>query len=229
MASVDLLPLRFKPTTGEPFIPFAAPYENFILTPPRLSDVDTNYNLMNDPKIIRTLEGPPYPYLQTHAVEWVNTITKQAEDDLREFREAAAAPRSSGGARKFVGSCPVRYIREVKEDGTDVMIGDVWIHRCGYPDVVDATEKARLTKENEAREVGDADLMWCIGSTQSHIYLLSRLVRLFSRLSRELAPWKGHHDRCGSNTVERMDRTLHGRESYARRSLRRKRRECEGV
>ncbi|KIP04988.1 hypothetical protein PHLGIDRAFT_92733 [Phlebiopsis gigantea 11061_1 CR5-6] len=161
MASQDLSPLRFNPKTGEAYIPFPAPHTNLILTPPRLTDANANYAMMNDPKVISTLEGPPYPYLESHATEWVTSITKEAEAALQEYKDAVA--QSTDGSRKLVSRCPVRYIREVQEDGTDVYLGDVDIHRCGYPDVQDAAERARLCRENESRELGDPELMWCIG------------------------------------------------------------------
>ena len=162
MESADLSPLRFNPSTGEPFIPLPAPYNNLILTPPRLSDADANYTMMNDPKIIKTLTGPPYPYLESHAKEWVASITKMADDAMREFREAVG--QGSRDQRKLVGTCPVRYIREVNEDGSDILLGDVFVHRCEYPGVLDDAERERLAKENELRELGDPDLAWCIGS-----------------------------------------------------------------
>lgn len=68
-----------------------------------------------------------------------------------------------------VGGCPVRYIREVREDGSDVFIGDVGMMRCMHgelmgPDgVLDWSNKAKLEEENNAIPAGDPRIIWSIG------------------------------------------------------------------
>ncbi|GJE91527.1 GNAT family N-acetyltransferase [Phanerochaete sordida] len=153
--------LEYNPTTGEPFIRLPSPHTNLILTPPRLGDADANYTTMQDPRVYKTLSGPPFPYLQRHATEWLALIVPQAADALREARAAEAA--ASAGAPVRVGSCPVRYIREVRADGSDVLLGDIDVHRCAYPDVADVEERLRLAKVNADRELGDPEIDWCIG------------------------------------------------------------------
>ena len=165
MAALWESPLEFHKDTGEPFIRLLHPHEGLVLTPPRLSDVAVLTGIMNDPKVYQTLQGPPHPYLQSHAVEWLERISRQSADVLREYREAEIAERN-GRLKKLVGACPVRYIREIQEDGTDILLGDIHVDRCGYPDVLDQEAKARLVRENEAREAGDSEIVWCIGGKQ---------------------------------------------------------------
>lgn len=163
MDAASVSPLQYNSRTGEPFIRLPSPHENLILTPPRPSDVAANYSLMTDQKVYRMLSGPPFPYLESHAIGWIDMITTHAAEAMREFQEAEAAERSTG-TKRFVGTCPVRYIREVQEDGSDVFLGDIDVHRCQFPDVKDPDEQARLAGENNARELGDPDIAWCIGS-----------------------------------------------------------------
>lgn len=158
--------LQFNSRTGEPFIRLASPHDNLILTPPRPSDADAVHAMMTDPKVYKTLEGPPFPYLESHATSWLDMVTSQSADAMRELQAAEAAERADG-MQRLVGSCPVHYIREVRADGSDVLLGDIAVHRCQYPDVQNPAEKARLTRENAARELGDPDLAWCIGSKQA--------------------------------------------------------------
>lgn len=163
MSNFPASTLEYNRRTGEPFIRLPHPHENLILTPPRLTDVAALMAVLNDPKVYLTLEGPPNPYLESHAVDWLERIIKASADSLREFREVEEARRAGDTSRQFVGSHPIRYIREVQEDGTDIFLGDVLIDRCGYPDVENGTEKAGLVKANEAREIGDEEIVWCVG------------------------------------------------------------------
>jgi hypothetical protein len=61
---------------------------------------------------------------------------------------------------KVVGEFPVRAIREVQEDGTDIYIGDIGIPRCGYGELMDLNgvdwENASERKKfNDSLELGD--------------------------------------------------------------------------
>lgn len=71
---------------------------------------------------------------------------------------------------KVVGECPVRAIREVQDDGTDIYIGDIGISRCSYGELIDLNgvdwENASKRKEvNDSLEVGDPRILWAIGGT----------------------------------------------------------------
>lgn len=72
------------------------------------------------------------------------------------------------GPPKIVDSCPIRSIREVKADGTDIYLGDLGFRRFDYQDMNDAMEeemlvKQRLIDENMAKVVGDPTIVWTVG------------------------------------------------------------------
>jgi hypothetical protein len=68
-----------------------------------------------------------------------------------------------------VGASPVRYIREVREDGSDIFIGDVGMMRCmhgelmGPGGVLDWSNKAKFEEENNAIPAGEPHIIWSIG------------------------------------------------------------------
>ncbi|KAJ7242581.1 acyl-CoA N-acyltransferase [Mycena haematopus] len=93
----QLHPLEVNPKTGEPFLRLLS-HKNIILTPPRLSDAPFLIPLLNDERVIHWLSSPPYPYLPEHAEWFLNHIKP---------------------ILKIVDGCPVRTIREVREDGTE--------------------------------------------------------------------------------------------------------------
>lgn len=69
---------------------------------------------------------------------------------------------------KVVGDFPVRAIREVQEDGTDIYIGDIGISRCGYGELmnlngVDWENASKRKKTNDSLDVGDPSIIWSIG------------------------------------------------------------------
>lgn len=164
MSAQSATPISYNPTTGEPFLRLPSPHENIILTPPRMTDVAAVTAIMHDPKVYTRLEGPPYPYNESHAVGWLTAIVKECADALRELRDAEAAQPP-----KLVRSCPVRYIREVQEDGTDVLLGDIEFRSaCTFPDVQDQDERAKRAQANAARDFGDPERAWCVGSTLAY-------------------------------------------------------------
>ena len=75
---------------------------------------------------------------------------------------------------KVVGECPVRAIREVQEDGSDIYIGDIGISRCKYGELIVLHgmewENGPESKEvNDSLEVGDPRILWAIGGTCTYI------------------------------------------------------------
>ncbi|PSR72687.1 hypothetical protein PHLCEN_2v11382 [Hermanssonia centrifuga] len=161
MAQPYLHPLQVNPRTGEPFLRLPSPLDNFIITPPRLSDAPALMETLNDPRVYKTLESPPFPYLPTHAESWLDMITKESDAALEEakkaYKEGASEPLG------HVETCPVRYIREIKEDGSDVFVGEIAPHRCQYLDVKDQWEREELVRTNLRYAVGDPAIVWCFG------------------------------------------------------------------
>ncbi|KAI0784053.1 hypothetical protein C8Q75DRAFT_725113 [Abortiporus biennis] len=161
MAHQQLHPIQIDPRTEEPFIRLPSPYENIILTPPRMEDAPHIIQNLNDPKLIQWLEGPPHPYTAEHAEFWLQTITKSSKSIFEELKEANE--KDPNGSLAIVGGFPLRSIREVKEDGTQTFLGDISVDRCGFPGELDPEERSRLTEENANRKVGDPNIVWCIG------------------------------------------------------------------
>ncbi|KZT02496.1 uncharacterized protein LAESUDRAFT_730244 [Laetiporus sulphureus 93-53] len=156
----QLYPLQVNPATGELYLRLSSPLDNIILTSPRTSDAASIVSILNDPKVCRWLEGPPYPYLPSHAESWISMVKEESDVILRELEQANKdAP---GEPLKRVRACPVRIIREVQEDGTDVFLGDICLRRCAFQ-YEELDEQRRLSEENASREVGDPNLVWCVG------------------------------------------------------------------
>ncbi|KAK0481810.1 hypothetical protein IW261DRAFT_1583758 [Armillaria novae-zelandiae] len=162
MENRQLYPLEVN-THGEPFLCLKA-RPNIILTPPRLTDASALMEVLNDDNVCRWLSDPPYPYLQEHADYWLSQVKLLSDKILEELDSAR-----DEALLRIVDDCPVRYIREVREDGTDVFIGDVAIIRCTMMDLTTSSEisqeeKDRLLVENISRPAGDPKIVWTIGN-----------------------------------------------------------------
>ncbi|KAG2137623.1 GNAT domain-containing protein [Suillus bovinus] len=146
----QLHPLEINPKTGEPFLRLGAPYQNIILTPPRQGDQSALIQHMNDPAIYRWLNKPPVPFLLEHADARLQFVKGESDATLEFLRKSAQD--FPDGPLQFVDACPVRYLREVKEDGTDVLLGDVGFRRW------------KQTQEDDAKkQAGDPTIQYAIG------------------------------------------------------------------
>ncbi|KAE9409170.1 acyl-CoA N-acyltransferase [Gymnopus androsaceus JB14] len=158
----QLYPLEVNPSTGEPFLSLKS-HPNIIITPPRLTDIPLLPSLLNDPTTAQWLKGPPLPYLLEHSQVWVTQIKQKTDELLQELQDAEGHE-----SLKVVGNCPVRYIREVKKDGTDVLIGDIELRRCeemelAGPKGVNWDDAPRLLEINNQRKAGDPEIVWSVG------------------------------------------------------------------
>ncbi|KAI5988511.1 hypothetical protein EDC04DRAFT_2614534 [Pisolithus marmoratus] len=95
----------------------------------------------------------------------------------------------------FVGGCPVRCIRKVQNDGTDIFIGYVTVHRGVYADVLDETERQIVTEENNKKTAGDPSIRWSIR-------LNAFLKRMDSLEWRCWKGWLGREDKGQSHGME---------------------------
>ena len=85
------------------------------------------------------------------------------EETLKELEDEKDNP-----TLKMVKRCPVSFLREVKEDGTEVFIGSLAIHTNVHgelmnPDGVDWENKKKWEEENNKLEAGDPRIIWCFG------------------------------------------------------------------
>ncbi|KAI6153793.1 hypothetical protein BKA82DRAFT_4094071 [Pisolithus tinctorius] len=161
MTHSQLYPLEVNPATAEPFLRLPQPNENIIITPPRLSDAQCFPPILNDPHVGQWLEGPPIPYTDEHAAEWIQIITQQSKAILDEL--TAEDTLRPGGYLKLVGGCPVRHIREVLPDGTDVYLGDIDIGRAPFEEILDPEERRKQVEINESKPLGDPSIVWTFG------------------------------------------------------------------
>ncbi|KAJ6520390.1 acyl-CoA N-acyltransferase [Mycena sanguinolenta] len=150
----QLHPLEANPKTGEPFLRLLS-YKNIILTPPRLSDAPLFIPLLNDERVYHWLSSPPYPYLPEHADWWLNQIKPASDQILAELADAR-----NDATLKIVDACPVRIIREVQEDGTEIFLGDICIDLAQQPWELEGT--GRLSQDTPRRDPSDPDI-WTLG------------------------------------------------------------------
>ncbi len=132
--------------TGEFYMRLPAPNDNIIITPPRPSDTDAIVAIMNDERVALKFSFPPYPYLREHAVAHL-------EADEERHRDA----REEGG---LFSECPVQSIREVRDNGEEIYIGEARLVRSKYYNIRDEEEAKRLTQTNFERPIGDPDILW---------------------------------------------------------------------
>lgn len=120
-------------------------------------------------------QGPPYPYLQEHADFWVDANKEVCDAAIRELEEEHRI--NPDGPLKVLEFCPVRSIREVKADGTDVYLGDIGVDRCAHEELDDSNENKgnSLVEANMAKQAGDPSIVWTIGGTRQNTEILLRL------------------------------------------------------
>ncbi|KAI0248385.1 GNAT domain-containing protein [Lactifluus subvellereus] len=145
----------------EPYLRLPAPHDRIVIVTPRLQDAAELCEILNDPRVYRWVANPPFPYTMEHAISWLTQSKAEADAIWNELEQASA--ESPSGPPKFVGGCPLRSILEENADGSYTFLGTCGIDRNTYDDVMDLEERARLVHENNARPVGDPNIIWRIG------------------------------------------------------------------
>lgn len=159
-------PFHYEELTNEPYLPLPAPLgPRFRLTPPRISDtwpssdepndLPTLIRLLNIPAVNSFLTGPPFPFTADHAMARFLFRKQSCERALRNMEEVATATEGA-----VPDDCPVTFIRERLDDGTDVLIGDCCIHRSRFHEILDPEERAQATAVNLAYEAGDPRIVY---------------------------------------------------------------------
>lgn len=166
-------PLEVNPRTQEPFLRLRK-HPNVIITPPRESDAPHLLPPLNDERVHVWLNSPPFPYTYgmscivaiieswlaecaslEHAQTWINKIKLDCDQGLKELVDALENEKSP-----TLTHSPVRFLREVQEDGSDVFLGDVGFSRCS--DIL--LEDAKYDNDaNLELPAGDGDIVWTIG------------------------------------------------------------------
>lgn len=144
-------------------------------TSPRTEDIASIVRILNDPKVHKNLASPPVPYSETDASGFLSKLKPPSDAILKELEEAS---QEEPAGLKIVGGCPVRILREVQEDGSDIFLGDIGTRRCPFPGVLDSEEQLCLANANADLPVGDEGIVWCIACeyrTLSHGCFAQRL------------------------------------------------------
>ncbi|EPQ60328.1 acetyltransferase, GNAT family [Gloeophyllum trabeum ATCC 11539] len=160
MSSSQLHPLQVNVETGEPYLRLPAPHQNVIITPIRFADEAAIVQYMNDPRVYENLSSIPQPYTRENAQEWVKRVKARSDELLQELKRS---DEHADRRAKALDGCPVMTIREVQEDGQDIFIGDLSVLRSAFVEVADPEERARLSRENKARAVGDPEIVFTMG------------------------------------------------------------------
>ncbi|KAF8910929.1 hypothetical protein CPB84DRAFT_1672449 [Gymnopilus junonius] len=156
-------PLEANPTTKEVFMRVRN-HEDIIITPPRPEDVQNIFVSQSDPRIYHWMLTTPKPYLREYAeASWLKS-KQHADAALKELEDANSFNRP-----KLVSSCPVAFIRRVREDGSDEFVGHVTIGRCPKgelmkEEIVDWDHEVQNKAENDSKELGDPTILWSIGN-----------------------------------------------------------------
>ncbi|KAK7690816.1 hypothetical protein QCA50_005916 [Cerrena zonata] len=164
MTQNDQHQLHFDEITGEPYLRLPNPLENYIITPTRIDDAPAIVNILNGPGVAKWLAAIPKPYTLSDGEWWVG-FTREAEEKwLTQMRESGPSSKSP------FGGCPLKCIRHVKEDGTQVLVGNVGVGRCSFSYLEDDQKAKQLAAENERRSIGDPEIVWALGDYLSVSY-----------------------------------------------------------
>ncbi|KAJ7053951.1 acyl-CoA N-acyltransferase [Mycena amicta] len=135
-----LHPLERNTTTNEPFLRLLS-HPNIILTPPRLVDAPAIVRILNDERVYPWLKATPFPYTLADAEWWLGV--RKAETD----QQIAQLESETTEKLKKVDFCPVRILHEVRDDGTEVYLGDITIRRA------DQDERRLLGATTDEQEI----------------------------------------------------------------------------
>lgn len=161
------MPLCINPDNGEPYLQLAAPFSSIRITPPREADAPAATAIIQDPLVYTFLQGPPFPFTEQDALDYIRIIKPGCDKVFLEIKPYL----DQGIADFFASGCPVRSIREVQADGTEIYIGDIGIDRSGYEELAlsDANEQQRMADINETKPIGDPSIDWTIGGMSADI------------------------------------------------------------
>ncbi|KAJ7334904.1 hypothetical protein DFH08DRAFT_785008 [Mycena albidolilacea] len=167
MSSAQFSPLERNPATGELFLRLPSPHSTIILTPPRPSDAAAIAVIVNDPAVHPWLGRPNDIFTLEEAQALVSEYTRASSAVIYALEESTALEGTITSATPSVqceqlvpvADCPVRSIRELQADGTDVYIGNIAFKRCNWHEV-QSPERDQLIAANNARPTGDPEIVW---------------------------------------------------------------------
>ena len=158
----NLRPLLVEPETDEPYLRLPKPLHNIIITPPRLTDAEALAGILSNNEVAKWLTFIPQPYGINEAEEWLTFSKAQTDELLQNLRQA-------GSEATFVDSCPVRTLREVRSDGSQVMIGSIGIGRSSFSFLESDEKRMQTAEDNMEKALGDPEITWEIGGQFSFL------------------------------------------------------------
>jgi RimJ/RimL family protein N-acetyltransferase len=153
----QLQPIVFDEVTNEPYLRLPHPHTHIIITPFRPRDAHEILPILNDERVYKWLTGPSHPYLLEHAEAWITKEKGKSDKIIQMLGQHADSEEL-----KLVDGCPLHILREVKEDGSQVFLGDISFVRCRWEEL-DVERRKILVVENESRVPGDPELIWSVG------------------------------------------------------------------
>ncbi|KAG8896277.1 hypothetical protein FRB99_008963, partial [Tulasnella sp. 403] len=156
------------------YLPVPAPFGPHIrITPPHFtnvadienpsSDLSRLVHLLKQLEIYIWLVGPASQYTKEHGVRWLTARKAEYEQVIWDMEFIVAASDPLAGRNKFVSNSSVRFIRERRDDGTDVLLGNIMICQSVFREVKDGDERERKVRENAERSVGDPNTTHSFG------------------------------------------------------------------
>ncbi|KAH9486386.1 hypothetical protein JR316_0000450 [Psilocybe cubensis] len=125
-------PLQRNPVNNEIVLPLRK-HKNIVLTPTRQEDSAPLVEYFNDVRVYHWLASPPRPFLKgklpKHAEELLGNLKALFDVALSQLEEVELG--NSPTSRLYDGA-PVGCIRELQEDGSDLLIGIIKIRRDNF-------------------------------------------------------------------------------------------------
>ncbi|EED23330.1 GNAT family acetyltransferase, putative [Talaromyces stipitatus ATCC 10500] len=174
----------------EPYIRLPAPHSHIIITSPRVvhtpqkgqqenediippeSDIEAALTALNDDRVHKYLESPPYPYKREHAL----AFHRRMYDDTQRILQHPVPPPEDGEGEWLYDGCPFRDIRDTSLSpaagaGTEEevaaqapKVGDIFISRYPFYELpVDSEQRKKAQEYNDSLPVGHVNLVWGLG------------------------------------------------------------------
>ncbi|KAK2861434.1 hypothetical protein FQN49_004200 [Arthroderma sp. PD_2] len=162
--------LQFDRARGEPYLTVPT-HPNIIIAPHRLSDGDALVGMLNDYSIAKWLHGPPYPFALKDTGKILKMAIERTERIMSEMENDDSQSEDGETKKRFFRTCPLNTIREIQpETGEQKLIGCMGIKKDLFLEIQDDAEREKLSKANEAKEVGDETILWTMGNFISPSY-----------------------------------------------------------
>lgn len=164
------MPILFNATTGEPYIPLAAPHTGIILTPDRYNDPadeSAMVTILNDERVYRWLFGTPVPYMPENAKFWIEQRSAETGQLV-----SAIKREEQGGVKGYLDGCPFTCIREMtkavdgeaQDTSKAVFIGSFDVTPYTFCELgLGSDEQRDAVQRNRALPVGSESMIWGCG------------------------------------------------------------------